>query len=119
VNVTLRERGEVTLVELSGNMMGGAGAGRMHEAVKSAIAAGRSKFLFDLAQVKWINSLGIGALIAVYKSICDAGGRMVLMRVDERVRSILMITRLLILFEVCESEAEAVDVLTAPAPVEG
>jgi anti-sigma B factor antagonist len=108
MRVSKRERNEVIILDISGNLMGGPETDAFHRLIKDSLGEGHRRFLINLAKVKWVNSLGLGTLIAAYKSICDANGEMKLLKLDQRVKSILMITRLLILFEVYSREDEAI-----------
>jgi anti-sigma B factor antagonist len=75
--------------------------------IKSHIAQGRKKILVDLGKVSWINSTGLGILIAGYTSVQDAGGQFKLANISGRIESILMVTKLAAIFESYESEEEA------------
>ena len=68
---------------------------------------GQRSILVDLGDVPWINSTGLGILIAAHSTISKAGGTMKLSRVAKRVDSILMVTRLSMIFESYEDEAQA------------
>jgi anti-sigma B factor antagonist len=101
------DREGVVVLSLSGKLMGGDDADKFHGEVKKALDDGNTKILIDLGGVDWINSTGLGILIAGHSTIKKAGGQMKLCRVSKRVDSILMVTRLNMIFENYEDEAQA------------
>lgn len=100
--------GDVAILSVSGNLMGGPDTAKLHEKVKSLIADGLTKVVIDLKGVKWVNSSGLGVLMACMSSLKDAGGKMKLAGVTEKVQSILMITKLIQIFETFENAERAV-----------
>lgn len=108
--MTIKEeiRGDVAVLHLSGKMMGGPDTMKIHEQVKSLIADGIRKLVIDLADVKWLNSSGMGALIMCLTSVKNAGGHLKLAAITEKVESLLMITHLMTVFETVETADRAV-----------
>lgn len=107
MKVKVREAGPVLILDISGRIMGGPDADSFHEMIKSFIADGKTNILINLAKVNWINSTGLGILIAAYTSIKDAGGELKLVHVSDRIDSILMVTKLAGIFESFDDEEEA------------
>ncbi len=100
--------GEIAILTVSGNMMGGPDSTALHEKVKSLINDGIKKVVIDIKGVKWMNSSGLGVLMACMTSLQQAGGKLKLASVTEKVKSILMITKLIELFETYENSDRAV-----------
>jgi anti-sigma B factor antagonist len=107
MKVKTRDAGQVVVFDVSGQVMGGPDADTFHELVKSQIATGKKQILVNLAKVNWINSTGLGILIAGYTSVQDAGGHFKLANISDRIESILMVTKLAGIFETYETEEEA------------
>ncbi len=107
MKVKTRDAGDVTVFDVSGQVMGGPDADTFHDLVKNHLGDGKSKILVNLAKVSWINSTGLGILIAGYTSVQDAGGEFKLANISDRIESILMVTKLAGIFESYESEEEA------------
>lgn len=107
MKVKTREAGNVMVFDVSGHVMGGPDADTFHELVKSQLSEGRMKILVNLGKVNWINSTGLGILIAGYTSVQDAGGEFKLAKISSRIESILMVTKLAGIFESYETEEEA------------
>lgn len=102
----------VAILSLSGKMMGGPETTALHDHIKSLIKDGVVKVVIDLGGVKWINSSGLGVLMAAMTTLKNAGGMMKLANVAEKVESLLMITQLMRIFETYETVERAVSSIT-------
>ncbi len=100
--------GDIAVLYVSGNMMGGPETTALHDKVKSLIADGIKRVVIDLKGVKWINSSGLGTLMACMSSLKNAGGKLKLASVTDKVESVLMITKLIQIFETYENAERAV-----------
>ncbi|MGE5435714.1 MAG: STAS domain-containing protein [Syntrophothermus sp.] len=96
------------LIELKGNMMGGEETKEFSDTLHKAIDEGKLNVVVDLAEVKFMNSSGLGMLISGLTTMKKAGGNMRLARVTDRIESLLVITKLISIFENYESVEEAV-----------
>jgi len=108
MSVLMRKVGAVCILELSGKLMGGADADEFKNSVRQLASEGCVKVLVNLAGVPWVNSTGLGVLVAGYTSLRRENGVLKLCNVSDRVQSILMVTRLSTVFETFGGEAEAV-----------
>ena len=100
--------GDIAVLSVSGNMMGGPETTALHDKLKSLISDGFKKVVVDIKGVKWMNSSGLGVLMACMSSLQQAGGTLKLSSVTEKVQSILMITKLIEIFDTYESSERAV-----------
>lgn len=100
--------GDVAVLSVSGNMMGGPETMVLHDKVKSLTADGIKKIVIDLKGVKWMNSSGLGVLMACMTTLNNSGGKLKLASVTEKVKSLLVITQLLRIFDTFESPDRAV-----------
>lgn len=94
-----RFHGDVAVLKISGNLMSGPESGELHQAVKTIIEKGYLKVVIDLSDVKWMNSSGIGALMASYSSLAAKNGKIRLVGVTEKIESLLVVTRLIKTFD--------------------
>ncbi len=101
-------QGDVAVLTVSGNLMGGPESTELHDKVKSLLADGFKKVVIDIKGVKWMNSSGLGTLMACMTSLQNAGGSLKLASVTDKVKSILMITKLIEIFETYENADRAV-----------
>lgn len=100
-------RGDVVILRLSGQFMGGPDADAVREQILAAIDRGLRKFLVDLGEVSWVNSTGLGILITAHLAATNNGGAFRLMRVSRRIESIFATTRLDTIFRTYPDEEAA------------
>jgi anti-sigma B factor antagonist len=101
------QNGDVTILAISGKIMGGPDHDKFHEEIKRLIGDGRLKVLLDFAKVPWINSTGLGILISGYASLKTADGRLMICNVNDRVLSLFYTAQLHDIFETHESTEKA------------
>lgn len=101
----------VAILTLSGKMMGGPETTALHDHIRGLISDGINKAVIDLGDVKWMNSSGMGVLMACTTTLNNADGKLVLARVSEKVNSLLMITQLIKVFDSYETVERAVSSL--------
>jgi len=107
VKIDKQMKNDVVILRLSGDLTGGPDAVLFHDMIKQIIADGNKKVLADLGKVMIVNSTGLGILIAALTSMKNAGGILKLLNVSKRVESLLMVTKLILIFDVFENENEA------------
>ena len=100
-------KGDVVILRLSGQLMGGPDADAVRETILGALNQGYKKILIDLHDVSWVNSTGLGILISAHITAANTGGQVRLMHVSKRIDSIFMITRLNTVFQAYEDEEGA------------
>ena len=74
----------VAVLSLSGKMMGGPETTALHDHIRSLMSDGISKVVIDLGGVKWINSSGLGVLMAAMTTLKNADGQMKLAKLGSR-----------------------------------
>ncbi len=107
MRISRKEKSGVMVLSLSGKLMGGKDADKFHDEIKGVLDGGCHQVLVDLGDVSWVNSTGLGILIAAHSTVSNAEGEMKLVHVSKRVESILMVTRLNMIFESYEDESQA------------
>jgi len=100
--------GSVAVLTLSGKMMGGPETQSVHDHIKGLISDGIVSVVIDLGDVKWMNSSGMGILMASMTTLKNASGKLALARVTEKVESLLIITQLIKVFSTFETVERAV-----------
>ncbi len=98
----------IAILTLSGKMMGGPETQALHDHIKGLISDGINKVVIDLGDVKWMNSTGMGVLMASMTTLKNADGKLALARVTEKVQSLLMITQLIKVFLTFETVERAI-----------
>jgi anti-sigma B factor antagonist len=107
LDVNERQAGDVTILDLTGEVRLGDSSVALRDSVRKLADAGKTKVLLNLAGVKYIDSSGIGELIANYTTISRQGGQLKLLNLTDRIQNLLVITKLLTVFDSYDDEAEA------------
>ena len=105
---TTRDVSGVTVVDLSGKITLGEGGMTLREEVRKLLAEGKKKIVLNLAEVNYIDSSGLGELVSAYTAVKNAGGELKLLSLTSKVRDLLVITKLVTVFDVKDDEAAAV-----------
>ncbi|MDZ7269855.1 MAG: STAS domain-containing protein [candidate division KSB1 bacterium] len=108
MNVQEKQVGEVVVLELSGRIMGGPDASLLNDKLHELIDRGKVHIVADIGGVEWMNSSGLGILISGLTTMRNNGGELKLVHVTERIQNLLMITKLLTVFETYESLEQAI-----------
>lgn len=107
LDVSERLAGDVTILDLSGSVRMGEGAVALRNSIRGLIEKGNKKILLNLGGVKNIDSSGIGELIANYTTLSRDGGQLKLLSLTDKIQNLLVITKLLTVFDSYDNEAEA------------
>ena len=102
-----RQAGDVTILDLTGEVRIGDSSVALRDSMRNLADQGKKKVLLNLAGVKYIDSTGIGELIASYTTIKRQSGQLKLLNLTDRVQNLLVITKLLTVFDSYDNEAEA------------
>ena len=108
VKVTTQEVDGVSVVRLNGRIVLGEESGALREAVKALLAKGKKKVVLDMSNVTYIDSAGLGILVAAYVSANTQAASIRLCALGHKFREVLQITRLLTVFEVYDTPAAAI-----------
>jgi anti-sigma B factor antagonist len=108
VKIEQRVVGHVTILNIIGRLTIDEAAQHLKKDIEEVISRGGLHIIVNLAKVPYIDSGGLGQLVASYGSVKRAGGAMKLLNVNSRNHDLLSITRLVTVFESFDSEAEAI-----------
>jgi len=108
MEISERGVGDVVVLELRGQILGGPDAGLLNEKLHALLDAGKRKVVLDLREVHWMNSSGLGILIGGLTTVRNNQGEMKIANLADRIRSLLTITKLITVLETYDSVDEAV-----------
>ena len=103
----IRRVGDVAIVDLSGRITLGDGAGIVRETVKELLKEGQKNLLLNLGDVSDIDSSGLGELVSAYATGANQGAQIKLLNVQKRVHDLIQLTKLYTVFESFTSETDA------------
>ena len=104
-----RTVGDVAIIEITGDItLSKGGEVMIKDKVNSLLQQGNRKLLLDLGNVSYVDSAGLGQLVQVYATTSHNGGSLKLLRVTKRLKDLLVLTKLLTVFESYDNENDAV-----------
>lgn len=107
MKIKTKEKYNAVIIELKGNVMGGPEAQEFHDLLHKLLDEGKKNIVVDLASVKFMNSSGLGMLISGFTTMKNGEGFLKLANATEKIESLLVITKLITIFEHYESVDEA------------
>ena len=112
-----RQMRGVAILDLSGRIVLGEGSAALRDAIRDLAASGQKLILLNLADINYIDSSGLGELVASFATIRRQGGQLKLLKLTTRVHDLMQVTKLYTVFEVYDSESEAIDSFAKEAAV--
>lgn len=109
MKIKTSEKYGAVVIELKGNVMGGEDTKEFNDLLHKLVDDGKINIVVDLSDVKFMNSSGLGMLIGGLTTMKKANGSLKLARVTDKIESLLIITKLITIFEFYETVEEAVN----------
>jgi anti-sigma B factor antagonist len=107
MKIETRTVGDVHILDCSGKITLGEGTMAVRNAVRETLKAGGKKIVLNLGDVNYIDSSGIGELVSSFTTVSNQGGSLKLLNLTKKIQELLAITKLLTVFQVFNSEQEA------------
>ncbi len=107
LNIKQSQVGDVTVLNLSGKIMGGPDHEKFQAEIKTLVAAGQVDVLLNLSKVSWVNSTGLGILVSAFHTLKKNGGQLKICEVSDRIDNILNVTQLKLVFETFDNCEDA------------
>lgn len=103
-----RDVNGITVLDIDGRIVLGEESNSFREKVKGLLAAGKKKIVLNLANVTYIDSAGLGTLVATFHSARSQGAMLKLANLGAKFKEVLQVTKLMTVFDTYETEAAAV-----------
>ncbi len=116
LDISIRERQGVTILDLRGRIVLGDGVDQVIDAVKKFLEQGKTNLLIDLAGVTKVDSCGLGALVASYTSAARQSSELKLLHPPKHVTDLFKITKLCTVFEIFDGEDSAIESFSKETP---
>ena len=107
LNITERQAGDVTILDLNGKVTIGEGSVALRSAIRRLLGEGKNKILLNLGSVGYVDSSGIGELVSSFTAVNKEGGTLKLLKLTQKIQDLLAITKLLTVFDVFDDEESA------------
>ena len=105
---SVRQVGEVTVVDLEGRITLGDGSNLLRDELRHLISTNRRKILLNFAEVSFVDSSGIGQIVAGFTTVTNQGGQLKLLNLSKRFKDLLNMARISSIFEIYDDEASAI-----------
>ena len=109
LQIVEREAGDVTVLDLWGQITIGDASEALRTKIQELIDKGRTRVVLHLAGVYQVDSSGLGCLVAACMSHQKSGGALKLVQLSERLEDLMVMTKLVTVFDVYKDEAEALE----------
>ena len=108
MQIEQRVVGEVAIMQVLGDItLGKGGDVILKDKIQSLLQQGYRKLLLDMGNVSYVDSAGLGQLVQVYATTSHLGGSLKLLNLTKRLKDLLVLTKLLTVFETYDSEEAA------------
>ena len=109
MQIEQRSSGDVAIVGISGDItLSKGGDVLLKDKIQSLLQQGHRKIVLDMGNVSYVDSAGLGQLVQIYATTSHLGGALKLLHVTKRLNDLLILTKLLTIFESYDNEADAV-----------
>lgn len=113
-----RQIGDVVIIDVSGRITLGEGSALLRQAILENLNQGKRNILFNLHEVGYVDSSGLGELIKLYTTVRSLGGQLKLVQVSERVHDLLRMTKLHLVLEIEPDEVTAMQSFKRSGPAQ-
>ncbi|MBA3599761.1 MAG: STAS domain-containing protein [Acidobacteria bacterium] len=107
LNITERQAGDITILDMDGKVTIGEGSVALRTTIRRLLGEGKKKILLNLGRVGYVDSSGIGELVSSFTAVNKEEGSLKLLNLTQKIQDLLAITKLLTVFDVYDSEADA------------
>ena len=108
MRISERQVGDVTVVDLTGKLTLTDSPGLIKDKISNLVYQGRKNIVLNLADITYVDSSGLGELVACYLTAERGGSTVKLANAGYRMQDLLVLTKLLTVFESHRSEAAAI-----------
>lgn len=104
----IRQVGSVTIVDFVGRIVLGEESAALRDLVRELLSKGHKQILFNLREVDYIDSSGLGSLVGAFTSVRKQKGELKLLNLTHKVHDVMQITKLYTVFEIMNDETVGV-----------
>lgn len=109
MKIAVSQSHAVSILEMEGKITIGEGDVMLRETIHDLMRQGHRKILLDMAHISYMDSSGVGELLACYQHVANQGGHMKLLNLSTKIKDLLQVTQLLSVFEYFDDEMRAIN----------
>lgn len=108
LEIQARKVGQIVILDLMGKITIGDGSNKLRDEVNRLLEAGEREIILNFEHTSYLDSSGIGELISRHTTTKNQGGHLKLLKLPKKIRDLLLVTKLLGVFETFENEQDAI-----------
>jgi anti-sigma B factor antagonist len=108
MKIEKRKKGNVTILDLKGKILFGDGIDELRQSINAAIKDNEKHLVLNFAEVPYLDSTGLGEVVRSYTTLKKEGGTVKIANLTNKVKDLMMVTKLITVFETFNDENEAV-----------
>jgi anti-sigma B factor antagonist len=108
MKIEKRKSGNVTILDLKGKILFGDGIEELRQSINQSIQANEKQLVLNFAEVPYLDSTGLGEVVRSYTTLKKEGGAVKIANLTNKVKDLMMVTKLITVFETFENENDAV-----------
>ncbi|MCZ6514917.1 MAG: STAS domain-containing protein [Acidobacteria bacterium] len=109
IKITNKDVNDVRVLGIAGRITIGEETEQFRESIRGTVNDGKNRILLNLADVSYIDSTALGEFISCFTHVKNNGGQLKLLNLTKKVHELLVITKLITVFEVYDDEGRAVE----------
>lgn len=109
MKIEKRKKGNVTIFDLKGKILFGDGIDELRQSINTAIKENEKQLVLNFAEVPYLDSTGLGEVVRSYTTLKKEGGAVKIENLGNKVKDLMMVTKLITVFETFNNEDEAVN----------
>ena len=108
MKIEKRKKGSVTILDLKGKILFGDGIDELRQSINGAIKDNEKQLILNFAEVPYLDSTGLGEVVRSYTTLKKEGGAVKITNLTNKVKDLMMVTKLITVFETFNDENEAI-----------
>ena len=108
LTISAHEANTISVLDLKGRITLGEGSMQIRDAIRDLVSKGQRSILLNLGDVNYIDSSGLGELVAAYTTARNVGAELKLLNLSRKVHDLLQLTKLYTVFEAYDDESVAI-----------
>ena len=109
MKIEKRKKGNVTIFDLKGKILFGDGIDELRQSINASIKENEKQLVLNFAEVPYLDSTGLGEVVRSYTTLKKEGGTVKIANLSNKVKDLMMVTKLITVFETFNNETEAVN----------
>ena len=108
MNIGIREEQDISIIDIAGKLTMTDGCEKLRETIDELLAKDKKNILVNLSEMEYIDSTGVGEMVASLRTVQNIGGELKLVSLNNQAYSTFQIALLLPVFDISKSEKEAI-----------